>query len=237
MASRQTGASGKGKGKASTNSSTPPYKVSANADGVPRSSGKQKAQPASVADSVPPKLPAVLTGAYEGTDAKENSEGDGDLSVHGDVFEPHDEFGSHDDALVYGEDEGDRVAELLAMALKLIEQYHSRPAHTDVTVDPLVLFTENPPTLTERQRHLPPATPSSLADKFTPMRLKYTPGLILEHFRKNNIPVIDSLTPAHIKGFENFFAEKFGGLQEYKYVSKYSWSPAHGHSGNMARPA
>ena len=232
MASRQVDASGKagkGKGKANTNSSTPPFKVSANADGAPRSNGRPTTKPAAI-DSVPPTFPAALPDAYEGADAKENSEGDGDLT--GDVSETHDEYISHDDSRVEYEDEGDIkqiIARARATALHLVQQYWPRPTTTsaDLSGDRLSLFTETPPALTPRQQSSPPPTPSSLTEKFTPLRHKYTPGSIVEYFRKHNIPVHDALTPSHYKAFDNFFADSFGGPQEYRYLKEYS---LHGHA-------
>ena len=59
MDSKSTGASSKGQGKASANSPSPSFKVSANADGVPRG-GKVNAKAAVSADSAPPQLLAEV---------------------------------------------------------------------------------------------------------------------------------------------------------------------------------
>ena len=83
MDSKSTGASSKGQGKASANSPSPSFKVSANADGVPRG-GKVNAKAAVSADSAPPQLLAEVPN-FDGADAKESSEGDGHFSDTGDA--------------------------------------------------------------------------------------------------------------------------------------------------------
>ena len=66
MDSKSTGASSKGQGKASANSPSPSFKVSANADGAPRG-GKVNAKAAVSADSAPPQLLAEVPN-FDGAD-------------------------------------------------------------------------------------------------------------------------------------------------------------------------
>ena len=208
MDSKSTGASSKGQGKASANSPSPSFKVSANADGVPRG-GKVNAKAAVSADSAPPQLLAEVPN-FDGADAKESSEGDGHFSDTGDVF------GDGDD------DQPEQTTEELASeVILLLEQHFPRSSQEIREADThrLRLFCDDPPKLHGKQLQTAPPTTGSLADKFAPLKLpKYKQGSVVEFFKKAKVPMNDSLNPVHWTTLLNYFAEAFGGHREVKYA-------------------